>query len=229
MAEIKDSGERREYKHYIPGYIKGDITLLERMPGGQKWKYKCNCGYVGITQVSENPGFCPICSYKRAAENKRIHGESPDSSKNASRLYRIWLNMKQRCSNPKVDFYHCYGGRGIQVCEEWKKDYLVFKEWSMKNGYSDELSIDRIDPNGNYCPENCRWATWEEQCYNKRTTRRYDLNGESYTIKELSDMSGISYNNLKTRLNKFGWTVEEAITIPAVCGNNQKTRRKNNE
>ena len=216
----------RTYIHYAPGYRKGNITLISRLEKGHKWSYRCDCGFEGVTQVSENPGFCPRCSRKHVAERATKHGESPDNEKNASRLYSIWLNMKQRCHNPKYKAFKYYGARGITVCDEWRHDYLAFKQWALENGYSEELTIDRIDVNGNYEPSNCRWTTWSVQCNNKRNTKRFELNGVLYTLKELSLLSGIDYHTIKGRLNRYGWSVEDAVSIPARHGNNQTLRRK---
>lgn len=99
---------------------------------------------------------------------KPIHGLS------RTRINKCWRDMKQRCLNPKHKWYPEYGGRGITVCDEWMK-FMPFYEWSMQNGYSDGLTIDRIDNNKGYCPENCRWATWKQQCEHKRRPRRKNL------------------------------------------------------
>lgn len=214
--------QKRKYHKYQPGYRKGNIELIEKVGKGQKWKYRCDCGFEGITQVSENPGCCPMCSRKNMG--RRIHGESPGSEKNATRLYGIWLGMKTRCYNGNAEAYEHYGGRGITVCEEWLHDYLNFKEWAMANGYAENLTIDREDVNGNYEPSNCRWVEWEYQCNNKRNSRRYEYNGKLYSIKELAKMAGTSYGCMKRRLNVYGWSVEDAVAIESKPGNNQKTR-----
>ena len=116
-----------------------------------------------------------------------------------SRLYRIWSLMKSRCTNPKLDFYDRYGGRGIQLCDEWKT-FEIFAEWARKNGYRDGLSIDRINVNGNYEPENCQWSTDIEQARNKRTSHFISINSESKTIAEWAEISGLPYKTLQRRI-----------------------------
>jgi hypothetical protein len=130
-----------------------------------------------------------------------------------TRLYEIWCCMKKRCYNPKDKRFKNYGGRGITVCDEWKNDYLTFKLWATSNGYQDDLTIDRISVDGNYCPENCRWATAKEQMRN--TTRNHFVTafGETKTIAEWSENTGIHPDVIKDRLNKLHWTPEEAVSI----------------
>ena len=127
------------------------------------------------------------------------------------RLYNIWLHMKDRCNNPNFKSYHNYGGRGISVCEEWANSYQNFREWSLENGYSDELTIDRIDVNGNYSPSNCRWLTRQEQSYNKRTNKIITYRDRTQTLTEWADELHINRNTLLYRIRR-GWTVERALS-----------------
>jgi hypothetical protein len=119
--------------------------------------------------------------------------------------------MKDRCYRHKNNQYKDYGGRGISVCDEWLNNFQAFYDWAMSHGYKEELTIDRIDNNGNYEPSNCRWATRKEQNNNTRRNRRVEFNNESHTVKEWCDMLGITQSVFYHRLAR-GWTVEEALT-----------------
>ena len=143
--------------------------------------------------------------------------------------------MIQRCYNSKATRYESYGGRGIKVCDEWlaptPQGFLNFYEWAMSHGYTDELSIDRIDVNGNYCPENCRFATVQEQNYNRRDTIRYDEAGE--TLLDLYRNYAnpkLTYDNLESRFDKSrpeynSWSMNDKLTIPS--GKHRKAYRRN--
>lgn len=132
-----------------------------------------------------------------------------------TRLYRIWQKMKARCYNPNHNFYERYGGRGISICEEWLHDFKAFKAWALRSGYSDELSIDRIDVNGNYTPFNCRWVNAKVQANNTSRNHFITYNGETKTLSEWAESLGINKNTLHVRIDVRGWSIERAFqTIP---------------
>ena len=129
-----------------------------------------------------------------------------------TRLHKIWSSMHERCEYEKHTHFADYGGRGIKICEEWK-EYVPFAKWARENGYSEELTIDRIDVNGNYEPSNCRWVTMKEQHNNKRNNRFVTYKGETYTLSQLAEKIGIGKTTLRERLN-MGWSVEKAVETP---------------
>lgn len=116
-----------------------------------------------------------------------------------TRLYTIWLNMRTRCNNPKCEYYNRYGGRGIKVCKEWDT-YENFEEWANDNGYSSVLTLDRIDNNKGYSPNNCRWVTRKEQANNRKSSVFVTFKGESHTLAEWADIAGINYKRMMNRV-----------------------------
>jgi hypothetical protein len=125
--------------------------------------------------------------------------------------YRAWCHMLHRCNNPKDKAYHNYGGRGITVCEDWLKFENFYRD--MGDRPSEKHSLDRIDNNGNYCKDNCRWATRKEQCNNRRSNRHVCLGGEKKTVMEWSDQFGLSNLTIASRLSR-GWGDEDALQSP---------------
>lgn len=126
--------------------------------------------------------------------------------------YSIWLNMRARCGNSKNNRYSTYGARGIRVCERWDADFLNFLS-DMGRRPGEDYSLDRIDNNGNYEPENCRWATRKEQCRNRTTSRFLTLGGETKTLAKWGAESGLGVSLLHGRL-KRGWSIRKALTEP---------------
>ena len=131
----------------------------------------------------------------------------------ATRLYGIWENMKTRCTNPKYKGFRHYGGRGIKLCAEWNNS-KVFILWAIKNGYQDDLYLDRIDNNKGYGPENCRWATRKEQENNKRTNHLITIDGETKDVTQWEEAMGFRQNAIFSRLYR-GWTPREAVLVPS--------------
>lgn len=120
--------------------------------------------------------------------------------------------MHERCERKSHEYFRCYGGRGIKICEEWN-DYKKFREWALNNGYSENLTLDRIDVNGDYCPENCRWADWEIQQNNKRSNHNLTYGGKTQTISEWSRSTGINKTTIRARI-MAGWSVEDVLNKP---------------
>lgn len=148
--------------------------------------------------------------------------------KDYKRLYEIYHGIKKRCYNKNSNSYKDYGERGIIMCEEWRNSTDIFIEWALSHGYSDDLTIDRIDVNGNYEPSNCRWATYSQQMMNKRKTKFFEYNGERKSIMEWSEITGISFWVLYQRLVHLKWDTEKALTTPCRSENTIKSRLEAN-
>ncbi len=171
----------------------GQLTPLYRISDkGQRsrfWKCICDCGEETVVLedklINGTVFRCRKCSYK-------------------DRLRRIWKSMKQRCYYKKHIHYSKYGGRGISICKEWKNDYRTFRKWALQNGYTDNLSLDRIDNSGNYEPSNCHFVGLVEQANNKRNNNKITYNGETLSLAQWARKTGLHISTFTARYKRFG-------------------------
>lgn len=192
----------------------GRLTVLERCGknknGNVEWRCLCDCGKEKIVSggklTSGDVQSCGCLHKERQKIAVTKHG------KYETKLYSKRQSMKTRCYNKKAANYCDYGARGITVCEEWKKDFYAFYDWAMSSGYKEGLTIDRIDVNGNYCPENCKWATIKEQNNNQRKSVKITYKGKTQSISQWAKETGIKYMTIYHRIHYQKWTVEKALT-----------------
>lgn len=172
------------------------------------WKCLCDCGnetvVLGKSLRSGNTKSCGclnvLMATERITKHNTTHGES------YTRLFHRWSGMLTRCENPNAVNYKNYGGKGVSVCKEWH-DFSSFRDWAKENGWKEDgtLTIDRIDPNGNYEPSNCRWVDAKKQANNRNTTRNLTVNGETHSLADWARQFGKHPTNLQ------GLSDEEAI------------------
>lgn len=168
--------------------------------GQATWVCLCSCGKKFTTTGGNvRSGNTKSCGCKKKSLIKEANMTHGDSN---TRLYNIWGDMRRRCHSPKNYSFENYGARGISVCVEWKNSYESFKGWSENNGYAVNLSIDRIDNDGNYLPNNCRWVDMKVQGRNKRDNRIVEYQGKSMTMSELIEEVGMPESTVRYRVKK---------------------------
>lgn len=201
----------------LTGQKFGNLTVVERV-GTDKivnafWVCKCDCGNITqpiITPALKN-GFIKNCGH---CVEKRVKKHTAKLSTEHPRIYNVWHAMKVRCYNPNSKKYKCYGGRGIKVCNEWLNSFEAFYKWAMSNGYAENLTIDRIDNDGNYEPSNCRWITNKEQQNNRSNNKIISYNGKTLNISQWAELKKIPASVLYCRIYKYGWDFEKALNTP---------------
>ena len=203
----------------LTGQRFGRLVVISRAEkssdGHTHWVCRCDCGQDTVVSSanlrSRRQVSCGCLRNEKSFSRIFIYNSNHRSSRN-KRLYKIWLGMKNRCERKNHSAYPWYGGRGINICDEWKT-YEVFEQWALSSGYLPTLTIDRIDTNEGYTPDNCRWISMREQAYNRRDNHRLTFNGECLTITEWAERLGCTPTCLYYRLNA-GWPIEEILTIP---------------
>lgn len=192
------------------------LTVLSRgknsNTGCARWVCRCDCGKtVVVLGGSLTGGKTHSCGCYR---NENSANKATKHGKHELKIYGVWSSMKGRCFCESNKSYKNYGGRGITVCDEWM-EFQGFYEWSLTSGYSEGLTIERIDVNGDYCPENCKWATRLEQAHNKRNNKFIEYNGEKKCYSEWAHELGGTDGLVSQRIKK-GWEVKDAVTEPII-------------
>ena len=214
VAKRDNEGKLHYYKD-ISGIKFNRLTAIKYEYTRNKkvyWLCKCECGkekVVAYTSLKRgNTKSCGCLKHERAvsfySQLNRKHGMKD------TKIYKQWLGMKARCYSKYTSGYKNYGGRGIQVCEEWKSSFLNFYNWAINNGYSNGLTIERVNLNGNYEPRNCKWITNEEQQNNKRNNKYLEFNGEKHTYSEWSRLLNIPKGTIIDRVRR-NFTVEQIL------------------
>lgn len=204
------------------------LTAIKRVENNKhghiQYQWKCDCGNVIIASGQSvkrgNTKSCGCLLHDTLVERNYKHGRTK------SRLYMIWAGIKQRCYKETSTVYEYYGKKGIRMSIEWKDNFSNFESWAISSGYKEGLTIERIDFNSDYCPENCKWIPLVEQQKNKSNVHKYCVNGEMKTIPELASEYSIRYKTLYRRLVVDGWEIYDALSIKPQIGNNQETRVK---
>lgn len=216
LIEIREGGNNIRFIDLCNQRF-GKLTVQQRVEdhvdqnGRRRVRYRClcDCGNEIITQArnlrSGDTVSCGCVRKSNLTEGNVKHGMSK------SRLYRTWRSMKRRCTDKHRMNYADYGGRGIKVCEEWASSFETFMVWANENGYDDSLTIDRVDCDGSYSPENCRWATSKMQNNNTRRNVRITYDNQTHTIAEWADLLNIKYDTLYKRISQ-GWPYERAFS-----------------
>ena len=200
----------------LTGQRFGKLVVLRKADDTEKltgqsssWVCKCDCGNTTVVRsIFLRNGETKSCGCAKSS----LNGGSK------SPLYSRWRSMIRRCESSKDNGYKDYGGRGISVCNDWH-NFDIFEKWAYENGYSKsentyDCTLDRIDVDGNYCPENCRWIGMKGQCNNRRSNHYIELNGIIHTLKEWAEIYNIDYRTVKGRLHR-GWSEYESLTIPS--------------
>ena len=212
---------RKQYN--LIGQVFGRLTVIDGpFQRPQKsghlatiWYCRCVCGLfvaVGHSNLTSTTKSCGCLRRELAAKRHTTHGDTAHGKDSPE--YLAWSAMKKRCLNPKYSAYPDYGGRGITICERWINSFGAFlSDMGRRPSENERYTIERKDNDGHYCPENCKWATYKEQENNRRNNVMLTLNGESHTLSQWCELTGLRRSTISSRLS-IGWSVKKALTEP---------------
>lgn len=202
----------RKLVNDLTGKRFGRLTVIGVEDNGKRNTYyacQCDCGNVKVVRSDALLSGCTVSCGCKKKEQDRINLTANHSHKmSGTRLYNIWAGLKGRCNNPNDPRYDRYGGRGISVCDEWNTSFQSFYDWAISNGYSENLTIDRIDNDGNYEPANCKWSTNKEQCNNRATNINIKIGNATKTLTEWCEIFDVDVARTMARYHR-----DEFITI----------------
>lgn len=223
MPELKD----------LTGKQFGKWTVIRRVEnyrsaGGNVYTtYECRCECGTVRNVFANSLICgrsTSCGCEQKNKAKEIaHNNFVTHGESKTRLYHIWAGIHKRCEDKNATNYYLYGARGITVCDAWH-NYEPFRDWAIEHGYTDEFSIDRIDVNSGYSPDNCRWVDRTTQCNNRRSNVFLEYNGETHTIAEWAKIYNVSYGYFHKKLSKNGYIITGELINQILAFNKQSPR-----
>lgn len=198
------------------------ISPAAKKGGRDAWLCSCECGeQVVVNYIHLLSGHSRSCGCLRLDNSKKSstsHGLSVGKDGKKDHLYSVWIMMRQRCLNTNNKSYKSYGGRGIYICNEWS-EYQNFHEWAMSNGYDKSMTVERINNNGPYSPDNCKMATHKEQAQNTRRSRRITIDGVAKTLSQWEATTGVDQNLIRVRIDRYGWSDRDAVTVVPIKGN----------
>ena len=207
----------RYYGEDFVGQRHGMLTVVAKADHGRTlYVCRCDCG-----RLKEMTPYYFLqdqsCGCLEKENREKLGSYNVTHGMTKTKLYHTWCKMKERCYNPNIEHYDKYGGRGITICEEWKTSFEAFRDWAYSAGYDENLdrkqqSLDRIDVNGNYEPNNCRWVSYKDQCRNRTNNSFIEHNGNRITLAEFCETYGITYNAFVIRRLKKGLSSDEIIT-----------------
>lgn len=201
------------------------VGLDDKVTRKTYWICQCDCGNIkSVRSDSLQCGAIKSCGCLKKAQDKINLTANHSHKQSGTRIYHTWQGIKRRCENPNDARYLRYGGRGIKVCDEWKHSFEAFWEWALKNGYKDNLTIDRINNDGDYCPDNCRWADTETQCNNRESNIKIKIGNTTKSLLEWCKIFDVDYSAVHARYERNGFiSIDDLFNNVGQYRGNQQT------